>query len=1123
MNLEQLFAKYIGDARSQEIATGVEQQKNIQLKGLVGSQIAFVIAAVSQKSEKPFLVVASDKEEAAYWQNDITTLLPERREALYFPDSYRRPAGLDKLHRTNVLQRTEVVSNLVEHPSTPHIIVTYPEALFEKVVAPANLKSTAIDIAVGAEVDVAFIIEVLIEYGFHRVDFVYEPGQFSVRGGIVDIYSYGNEYPYRVELFDEEVESIRTFDPTSQLSTKKIAFVKIVPNVNTQFEASEKVTVLEVLPPDTTVWVADMQMLLDKLQICFENATDLKGQLDEMDTKDRKEEAELIRTQSYVFPREIIDALGQRPLIQLSNTLMFDASIQINYKAAPQPSFNKNFQLLIKHLQENTEKAIKTFVFAENSKQIERFYHIFEDLDVVVQWHSIPAALFQGFVDYELGIAAYTDHQIFERYHKSKVRQGFDKNTALKVKALSELKPGDFVTHIDHGVGRYGGLEKIELQGKKQEAVKLVYRDNDILYVGIQSLHKISKFTGKEGTSPKIHKLGSNTWANTKKKTKKKIKELAFDLIQLYAKRKATPGIEFPEDGYLQNELEASFMYEDTPDQAKATQEVKEDMMKPYPMDRLICGDVGFGKTEIAIRAVFKAVAAGKQAAVLVPTTILALQHAQTFRKRLKEFGVRVEYINRFRTAKEKTAIYKKLEAGEIDILIGTHSILNKRVKFNDLGLLVIDEEQKFGVGAKEKLRNIKVNVDTLTLTATPIPRTLQFSLLAARDLSVMSTAPPNRQPIQTEVQLFNGEFIKEAIENEVNRGGQVFLVHNRVQSLADMGSMVKQLCPNIDIAMAHGQMDATALEQTLMDFIKGYYEVLVCTNIIETGLDIPNANTIIINNAHNFGLSDLHQLRGRVGRSNKQAYCYLLAPPMSTLSVDARKRLKTIEQFSELGSGFNIAMRDLDIRGAGNMLGGEQSGFITNMGYETYQKILNESIQELKETDYKDLFKEELAQKQEFVDEVNIESDIDMMLPDEYVISIQERLRLYQQMSKIEDEDGIEKFQKMLEDRFGKIPTPVENLFEALRIRWIAKGLGFERILLKNKKLRCYFITNQKSPFFESEFFQKLMAYIQKHADHRFFLKQTPRYLMLVCENVKTLQKTKDILSNLKQGINES
>lgn len=1120
MNLEQLFNKYLTDSRSQQIVESIAKQKNVHLKGLVGSQIAFVVAAVSRLAKLPFLIIATDKEEAAFWQNDISTLLEERREALLFPDSYKRPAGLDKLHRTSVLQRTEVVSNLVEHPDAPHVIVTYPEALFEKVIAPANLKSSAIDIAVGAETDIDFIKEILIEYGFNRVDFVYEPGQFAIRGGIVDIYSYGNEYPYRVEFFDTEVESIRTFDPTSQLSTRNIAFVKIVPNVNTQFDADQKVTVLEVLPPNTVVWAADMQIMLDKLQICFENAKTLQSQLSSMDTQDRKEEAELLRSQSFVFPREIIDGLEKMPLLEMTNKTMFAAATKVSYKTTPQPSFNKNFDILIKDLQSNTEEGIDTFVFAENAKQIERFYSIFEDLDVVVKWNSIPATLYQGFIDKELGMAIYTDHQIFERYHKSKVRQGFDKNTALKVKALSELKPGDYVTHIDHGVGRYGGLEKIELQGKRQEAVKLVYKDNDILYVGIQSLHKISKFTGKEGTSPKIHKLGSNSWANTKKKTKKKIKELAFDLIKLYAKRKATPGFEFPPDGYLQNELEASFMYEDTPDQAKATQEVKEDMMKPYPMDRLICGDVGFGKTEIAVRAVFKSIAAGKQAAVLVPTTILALQHAQTFRKRLEEFGTTVEYINRFRTTKEKKEIYQRLEAGEIDLLIGTHAILNKKVKFKDLGLLVIDEEQKFGVGAKEKLRNIKVNVDTLTLTATPIPRTLQFSLLAARDLSVINTPPPNRQPIQTEVMPFNGEHIKEAIENEVNRGGQVFFVHNRVKSLAEVGSMIKQLCPTVDVAIAHGQMDATELEQKLMDFIKGYYEVLVCTNIIETGLDIANANTIIINNAQNFGLSDLHQLRGRVGRSNKQAYCYLLAPPMSTLSGDSRKRLKTIEQFSELGSGFNIAMRDLDIRGAGNMLGGEQSGFVTNMGYETYQKILNESIQELKETDYKDLFAEELAQKREFVDEVNIESDIDMMLPDEYVISIQERLRLYQEMGKIEDEAGIEKFSKMLIDRFGKMPQPVHNLFEALRIRWIAKGLGFERILLKNQKVRCYFINNQQSPFYDSPFFQNMMAHIQKNADHRFFLKQSPRYLMLVCEGVKTLKRTKEILENLQASV---
>lgn len=1122
MNLEQLFQQYTTDSRSQQIAQKLDESTPaiLQLKGLIGAQPAFVMAAVNQLGQHPFLVIAANKEEAAYWQNDISALLPKKREALFFPDSYRRPMGFDKLDRTNVLQRTETVSKLVEHPNAPAVVVTYPEALFEKVVAPTNLKDAAIEIKVGTELDVPFLIEILVEYGFTRVDFVYEPGQFSVRGGIIDIYSYGNEHPYRVELFDVEVESIRTFDPTSQLSTRKIAFVTIVPNVNTEFEAQQKVSLLEVLPSQTAVWIADAQMLLDKLQLCFEKSKEFLTIADELANKAREEEMLLLQGGAFLYPREVMGALECYRVLEMTNETLFQPSTRLTYQTTPQPSFNKNFKVLIQNLEENTRKGITNYIFAENAKQIERFYSIFEDLEVQVQWHAIPTALHQGFVDYELKIAAYTDHQIFERYHRSKLRQGFDKNTALKVKALSELKPGDFVTHIDHGVGRYGGLEKIELQGKHQEAVKLVYKDNDILYVGIQSLHKISKFTGKEGSLPKVHKLGSNAWANTKRKTKKKIKELAFDLIKLYAKRKSTPGIEYPEDSYLQNELEASFIYEDTPDQAKATQEVKEDMMKPYPMDRLICGDVGFGKTEIAVRAAFKAIVAGKQVAVLVPTTILALQHAQTFRERLKKFDVKVEYINRFRTTKEKNAIYKQLEAGKIDLLIGTHAILNKKVKFYDLGLLIVDEEQKFGVGAKEKLRNMRVNVDTLTLTATPIPRTLQFSLLAARDLSVINTPPPNRQPIETEVRLFNGDMIKEAIENEVNRGGQVFFVHNRVQNLADMASMIKELCPNTDIAMAHGQMDATALEQTLMDFIKGYYEVLVCTNIIETGLDISNANTIIINNAHHFGLSDLHQLRGRVGRSNKKAFCYLLAPPMSTLTSDARKRLQTVEQFSELGSGFNIAMRDLDIRGAGNLLGGEQSGFVMNMGYETYQKILNEAIQELKQTDYKDLFKEELEQKREFVQDVNIESDLDLMIPDEYVASIQERLSLYQTLNKIEDEAGITKFKTMLEDRFGKIPKAVNNLFEAIRIRWKAKGLGFERIMLKNRKLRCYFVSDQQSAFFDSQFFGTLLSHIQKKSDHRFYLKQSTRYLMLVCDNIRDFQQTNDILQQLEQAV---
>ncbi len=1122
MNLQQLLQQYTTDSRTQTIVSTLAQFERpaIQLKGLIGSQLGFVVAATRHAVNPPFLIIASDKEEAAYWQNDITALLEKNREALFFPDSYRRPMGFDKLDRTNVLQRTETVSKLVEHPNAPAIVVTYPEALFEKVVAPSNLRAAAIEIKVGTELDVPFLNEILVEYGFKRVDFVYEPGQFSIRGGIIDIYSYGNEHPYRVELFDVEVETIRTFDPTTQLSTRNIAFVTIVPNVNTEFNADEKVALLEVLPPETIIWLSDATMLLDKLQLCFEKSKEDTVNIETIVHKARHEESQLLEDAAFLFPREIIGALGNFSVIELSNEPSRVPSQTVVYQTTPQPNFNKNFKLLLENLEDNTQKGIKNYIFAENPKQLERFYSIFEDMQVEVQWVAIPTALFQGFLDHELKAAVFTDHQIFERYHRSHLRKGFDKNSALKIKALSELKPGDYVTHIDHGVGRYGGLEKIELKGKAQEAVKLVYKDNDILYVGIQSLHKISKFTGKDGNVPSVHKLGSNAWATTKRKTKTKIKALAFDLIKLYAKRKSTQGIEFPPDSYLQNELEASFIYEDTPDQAKATQDVKEDMMKPYPMDRLICGDVGFGKTEIAVRGAFKALVAGKQVAILVPTTILALQHAQTFRERLKKFDVKVDYINRFRTAKEKTAIYKKLEAGEIDILIGTHAILNKRVKFKDLGLLIVDEEQKFGVGAKEKLRNMRVNVDTLTLTATPIPRTLQFSLMAARDLSVINTAPPNRQPIDTEVRTFNGDVIKEAIDRETERGGQVFFVHNRVKSLQDMATMIRQLCPNADIAVAHGQMDATALEQTLMDFIKGYYDVLICTNIIETGLDISNANTIIINNAHHFGLSDLHQLRGRVGRSNKKAYCYLLAPPLSAMTSDARKRLQTIEQFSELGSGFNIAMRDLDIRGAGNLLGGEQSGFVMNMGYETYQKILNEAIQELKETDYKDLFKEELEQKREFVQDVNIESDLDLMIPDEYVTSIQERLTLYQELNRLDDEADIKKFSEMLQDRFGKIPSAVNNLFEAIRIRWKAKGLGFERILLKNRKLRCYFINDQASPFFDSDFFGHLLSHIQQNSDHRFFLKQSTRYLMLVCESVSTFKQTYRILDDLEKAV---
>ncbi len=1122
MNINQLLESYSKAEHLQKMADILKRdgEKRLRLRGLLGSQTAFIVVTLYQLTQRPILIIADDKEEAAYLQNDISTILP-KGEALFFPDSYRRPKGFDKLNRNNVLQRTETVSKLVGRATNLPIIITYPEAIFEKVVAPKSLESSAIKVKVGERLDVKFLVEVLIDYGFDFVDFVYEPGQFSVRGGIIDIYSYGNQFPYRVELFDEEVESIRTFDPTSQLSTQRISFVTIVPNVNTQFEQNQKADLFDVLPEDTLVWIHDVALILDRLQDCVDTSANYDAQSkSNINLTDSEEEAELMREKAFVYPKNVVEALSERTVLEFGHTQYFANSKTFDFHVAMQPPFQKNFEMLIKDLKENTIKGLHNYIFAENPKQIERFYSIFKDLKADVQWVAIEKTLHQGFVDLDVNAACYTDHQIFERFHRYKTRQGFDKNVVLKMKTLNELKPGDYVTHIDHGVGKYAGLEKITLQGKQQEAVKLIFDGNDILYVSIQSLHKISKYIGKDGNPPTVHKLGSNAWANIKRKTKKQIKELAFDLIQLYAKRRATEGYSFPPDGYLQNELEASFIYEDTPDQAKATEDVKADMMKPYPMDRLVCGDVGFGKTEVAIRAAFKSVADGKQVAILVPTTILALQHAQTFRNRLKEFGINVEYINRFRTSKEKTEIYKKVEEGKVDILIGTHAILNQKIKFKDLGLLVIDEEQKFGVGAKEKLRNMKVNVDTLTLTATPIPRTLQFSLMAARDLSVINTPPPNRQPIHTEIKTFDMELIKEAIENEVMRGGQVFFIHNRVQSLEDMASMLRGQMPNLDVAVAHGQMESDDLEKVLLDFIEGEHEVLVCTNIIETGLDIANANTIIINNAHHFGLSDLHQLRGRVGRSNRKAYCFLLTPPMSSLTNDARKRLQTIEQFAELGSGIHIAMRDLDIRGAGNLLGGEQSGFIVNMGYETYQKILNEAIQELKEDEYRDLFKDELEEKHEYVHEVTIETDDEMLIPDAYVSSIGERLGLYQKLDGMETEAEIEKFKTELTDRFGPLPNAVENLFDALRLRWAARKLGFERISYKSKKLRCFFISNPDSPFYGSAYFQKLLQYIQHKTDHRFMLKQTASHLMLNCEEVKNIGAAQDILAELERAV---
>ena len=1130
------------------------------VQGTVGSQRAFVMAAAWLEREAPLFAIADDKEEAAYLLNDLENLLPGRR-VLFLPDSFKRPGAFEDFNPDNALQRTEVVNQLAVGGAI--VVVTYPEALFEMVVDPYVLDEQRVDVKKGEPLDVDELILKLVEYGFERADFVAQPGEFSIRGGIVDVYSYANEYPYRIELFDEEVESIRTFDPADQLSKANIGRVSIVPNVNTKFERGQKVSILEVLPEDTAVYIKDYQFVLDRLQMAFEGAVEFGEKVSKLD---ESEVALLMRDRAFLRPPSVLTQVSKYALFFLkapppaalerssftvhradenapdgqgtpndehrtsnadSVVAGFSVSETITFEAKPQPSFNRNFELLRDAFLANDKEGLTNYLFVDAPKQVERFYTIFEDIGKgeEIPFNPVVQSIHEGFVDPTLKIAVYTDHQVFERYHRYKLKKGFSKDAAMTASLLRELQPGDYVVHIDHGVGKFSGLQTLDIGGVKQEAVRLKYRDNDLVYVGINSLHKLSKYAGPEGKEPSLSKIGSDAWANLKRRTKKKVKDMADELIKLYAKRRASKGHAFPEDGYLQTELEASFIYEDTPDQATATDDVKADMMKEFPMDRLICGDVGFGKTEVALRAAFKAVVGGKQVAVLVPTTILALQHHKTFKARLGDFGVDVEYVNRFRTARQKTDIAKRLGEGKIDILIGTQAILGKKMEFKDLGLLIVDEEQKFGVGSKEKLRALKANVDTLVMTATPIPRTLQFSLLSARDLSVIRTPPPNRQPIHTEVRVFNEELIREAIYFEMERGGQVYFVHNRVKNLEEVAAMIRRLCPDVDVTKAHGQLEAKDLEARLSSFIDGESDVLVCTNIIETGLDISNVNTIMINNAHQFGMSDLHQLRGRVGRSNRKAFCYLFSPPLSVLTQEARKRLKTLEEFSELGSGLEIAMRDLDIRGAGNLLGAEQSGFIADIGYETFQKILEEAVTELRTGEYKELFAEENKKiEADYVRDVTIDADVEMLIPPTYVADTQERFRLYQELDKIKDEEGISAFAKRLRDRFGPVPKEVEQLFNSLRLRWTCKKLGLERIILKGGKLRGYFVEDPQSPFYETEMFQGVMQYIAVGAGQTkgMSLKKTNRHLILVRDGVRTLPGVLKLLGSIKDGVTE-
>lgn len=1132
MNLQVLLEKYQNDPRISHIADAfvlpVSEFSRIKLKQLRGSSPAVVAASLSKITDCNHVIVLNDRETAAYFHNDLE-YLTGALDISYFPDSFKRPGVYQELNSSHVMLRTEALMRLKPHtdgqPVKKKILVTYPDALFEKVVDPRTLSANAIYIKTGMSLQIEAIMQQLVELGFTREDFVYEPGSFAMRGDILDIYSFGNEHPYRIELFGDEVESIRIFNPETQLSDRKLIQVSILPNIKTEFEPTEKVGLSTFLPENTVFWIQDVQFLLDRISRL---TSDLLDWLEKNKVAVDREESWL----KNIVPEDFVTAhywesqLVQRHIVtwdtQEEPKKIFTHSTNITFSTEDQPVFNRQFNLLMDDLKQRIAGQYTIFLFAENAKQHERLRAIFDDLGATLPFVSIPAALSKGFIDHDQKIVAYTDHEIFQRYHKYKVKQAYSKGKALTLRALRELQPGDYVTHIDHGVGRYSGLQKIEVNGNLQEAIRIIYKDNDVLYVNINSLHKISKYTGKDGTPPKINKLGSDAWEKLKHKTKKQVKDIAEDLIRLYARRKASQGFAFSADNYLQTELEASFFYEDTPDQSKATADVKRDMESPSPMDRLVCGDVGFGKTEIAIRAAFKAVCDSKQVAVLVPTTILALQHFHTFSERLKDFPCTVDYLNRFKTAKQKKEVIEKLKAGKIDIIIGTHALLGKQVVFKDLGLLIIDEEQKFGVAAKEKLRELRAHIDTLTLTATPIPRTLQFSLMNARDLSIIHTPPPNRQPVHTEVLSFDEQVIRDAIYYETERGGQVYFIHNRVQSLPDMVTILRRLCPDLSIVMAHGQMEGKQLEETLTGFIEQRYDVLCSTNIVESGVDIPNANTIIINNAHQFGLSDLHQLRGRVGRSNKKAFCYLLAPSLATLPDDSRKRLKILEQFNELGSGFQIAMRDLDIRGAGNLLGGEQSGFIAEIGFEMYQKILNEAIRELKSTEFKEVFKDELLRKNDFTEDCTIDTDLEIMIPDDYVSNITERLSLYTQLDNIEEEKELQKFATTLQDRFGRIPSPVENLFTALRCRWLAKNIGFEKLILKSEQLRLYFISDPESPYFESPIFQHVLSYIQTQVVG-VKLKQSGKNFFIVANQMKRIQDVYELLKDMYSRFEKS
>lgn len=1103
LEVQDLLKQYAAHPQVAALNTLLKNKtsRNIFLKGLNGSGAAMTIASLFSKRRGSYVCVLNDLEDAGYFYHDLVQLTGG--DGIYFfPSAYRRAIKYGHVDPANEILRTEVLSTL-QDPTAPFIIVTYPEALAEKVISREILKENTLKISVSERLDNMFVSDVLDEYGFEQVDYVYEPGQYAMRGSILDVFSFSYEFPYRIDFFGNEVETIRSFDVETQLSKEKLDSIYIVPEMTKGNRTNS--SLLDSLPSETLLASKDMAWVKERIGSIW-NEEPITGD-EESFANIEQLRAKLITGEDFLHAALGFCRLhfGTRP------TGVADATLTFSMEA--QPIYHKNFDLVSESFHKYLEDGYTLYILSDVEKQATRIRAIFEDRGDDIPFTSVNKTIHEGFADETLRVCLFTDHQLFDRFHKfnlksDKARSG---KLSLSLKELNQFTTGDYIVHIDHGIGQFGGLVRTEVNGKMQEAIRLIYQNNDIIFVSIHSLHKLSKYKGKDsGEPPKLSKLGTGAWEKMKERTKSKVKDIARDLILLYSKRKQEKGFAYSPDSFMQHELEASFIYEDTPDQMKATVDVKADMENDRPMDRLICGDVGFGKTEVAIRAAFKAVSDNKQVAVLVPTTVLAFQHYQTFSERLKDFPCRIEYISRARTAKEIRETLKDLKEGNINIIIGTHRIVGKDVTFKDLGLLIIDEEQKFGVSVKEKLRQLKANVDTLTMTATPIPRTLQFSLMGARDLSSITTPPPNRYPVQTEVERFNPDIIREAINFEMSRNGQVFFINNRIQNIYEMEALVKREVPDARIAVGHGQMEPEKLEKIILDFVNYEYDVLIATSIVESGIDVPNANTIIINNAQQFGLSDLHQLRGRVGRSNRKAFCYLLSPPLSSLTQEARRRLQAIENFSELGSGIHIAMQDLDIRGAGNMLGAEQSGFIADLGYETYQKILEEAVDELKAEEFADLYSNATENRpdtgSEYVRETYIESDLELMFPPAYIPNDSERVSLYRELDKMEEERDILAFTERLKDRFGKVPKEGKELIRVVRLRRMAKMLGMEKVILKKGQMSIFLVTNPESPYYESEAFDKLLGFIQKHPRECTLREQNGKR-SIVIKNVPTVE----------------